>query len=68
MLPAVAISSAVVGANLVGEGIREALALRQSLESRMSRGRADPSHRVVLGRARASTGAAPASALALPAS
>jgi peptide/nickel transport system permease protein len=32
VLPAVAISSAVVGANLVGEGIREALALRQTME------------------------------------
>jgi peptide/nickel transport system permease protein len=32
VLPALAISSAVVGANLVGEGIREALALRQSLD------------------------------------
>ena len=33
VMPAAAIASAVVGANLVGEGIREALALRQSLES-----------------------------------
>jgi peptide/nickel transport system permease protein len=33
VLPALAISSAVVGANLVGEGIREALALRQSLDA-----------------------------------
>jgi peptide/nickel transport system permease protein len=33
VLPALAISSAVVGANLVGEGIREALALRQSPEA-----------------------------------
>jgi len=32
ILPAVAISSAVVGANLVGDGLREALALRQSGE------------------------------------
>jgi peptide/nickel transport system permease protein len=33
VLPAAAIASAVVGANLIGEGIREALALRQSLDS-----------------------------------
>jgi peptide/nickel transport system permease protein len=33
VLPALAISSAVVGANLVGEGIREALAIRQSPEA-----------------------------------
>jgi peptide/nickel transport system permease protein len=30
ILPAIAISTAVVGANLVGDGIRDALALRQS--------------------------------------
>ena len=33
VLPAAAIASAVVGANLIGEGIREALALRHSLDS-----------------------------------
>jgi peptide/nickel transport system permease protein len=33
ILPALAISTVVVGANLVGEGIREALAVRQSLEA-----------------------------------
>ena len=33
ILPAAAISAAVVGANLLGDGLREALALRQSLDA-----------------------------------
>ena len=50
VLPAAAISSAVVGANLVGEGIREALALRQSLELGMTgpSGSIPPGRRSVL--------------------
>ena len=32
VLPAAAISTAVVGANLVGDGVREALALRGTIE------------------------------------